>query len=60
MMNPSAYRQEEERYEAAQASAHIRREEEQRPAANNRCLYSREVLPGGCILYRMTAQKELQ
>lgn len=60
MMNPSAYRQEEERYEATRTSAHIRREEKQRPAANNRCLCSREVLPGGCTLYRLTSQKKLQ
>jgi hypothetical protein len=52
MMNPSAYRQEEERYEAAETE-HIRREREKRPAAKKHCLYAREVLPSGCILYRM-------
>jgi len=59
MMNPSAYRHEEERYEAAK-TAHIRHEREQRPAAKKRCLCTREVLPSGCILYRMTSQNEPQ
>jgi hypothetical protein len=59
MMNPSAYRHEEERYDAAK-TAHIRHEREQRSAAKKRCLCTREVLPSGCILYRMTSQNEPQ
>jgi hypothetical protein len=59
MMNPSAYRQEEKRYEAAE-TAHIRREREQRPAAKKHYLCSRVVLSSGCILYRMTSQNEPQ
>lgn len=59
MMNPSAYRQEQERYEAAE-TARIRRGQKQRPAAKRPRLCSREVLPSGCILYRMTSQKEPQ
>ncbi len=59
MMNPSAYRQEEERYEALE-TAHIRCEQERRLVAKKHHLYSREVLPCGCIFYRMTSQKEQQ
>lgn len=54
MMDPSMYRAEEERYEAAER---IRRERQERlavrkriPAAKKRCLCTREVLPSGCIL----------
>jgi hypothetical protein len=59
MMNPSAYWQEEERYEAAE-TAQTLRARKRRPAGKDHCLCSREVLPSGCIIYRMAAQRESQ
>jgi hypothetical protein len=56
MMNPSAYREEEDRYES-QSTANIRCEREQGPARERHRYYTREVLPCGCTLYRMTMRK---
>lgn len=59
MMPPSAYREEEKRYEA-ETTAHIPRERKQRPAANKHWRYTREILPPGCILYQMVAISDVE
>jgi hypothetical protein len=50
MMNPYAYRREEERYET-ETAARISHERGELPGDKRRGLYSREVLPSGCILF---------
>ncbi len=59
MMNPSAYLRKVERNDSEIASK-SRDEWQELTVAGTHLRSTRELLPSGCILYRMTARKELQ